>query len=97
MLGTCGEYIVDSTNITDDIINNIKEYELGLGSNIALPSPFIIKKIGIKADSECSIKLNGRNFTIEPNGTLEFGYNVFDIKSIVAQTEGVKLTIRYLY
>jgi hypothetical protein len=97
MLGTCGEYIVGSTNTTDNIINNIKEYELGLGANITLPSPFIIKKIGIKADSECSISLNGRNFTIEANDTLELGYNVFDVKSIVAQTEGVKLIIRYLY
>jgi hypothetical protein len=97
MLGTCGEYIVSSTNTTDDIINNIKEYESGLGVNIALPSPFIIKKIGIKTNNECLISLNGRNFIIEANSTLEFGYNVFDVKSIVSQTEGVKLTIRYLY
>lgn len=96
MLGTCGEYIIDSTNTTDDIINKIKEYESGLGLN-TLPTPFIIKKIGIKANGECSIKLNGRTFVIEANGTLEFGYNVFDVKSIIAQTEGVKLTIRYLY
>lgn len=97
MLGTCGEYIIDSTNATEDIADKIREYELKLGSNIALLSPFVIKKIGIKANSECSIKLNGRTFIIEANGTLEFGYNVFDIMSIVAQTEGVKLTIRYLY
>lgn len=97
MLGTCGEYIVNSTNTTDDIIDKIKEYEVGLSSNVVLPSPFIIKKIGIKANNECSIQLNGRTFVIEANSTLEFGYNVFDIRSIVLQTEGVKLTIRYLY
>ena len=97
MLGTCGEYIINSTNTTDDIADKIRDYELGLGSNVALLSPFVIKKIGIKANSECSIKLNGRSFVIEANNTLEFGYNVFDIISIVAQTEGVKLTIRYLY
>lgn len=97
MLGTCGEYIVERTNVVDDIVNDIKNYELSLGLSIILSHPFIIKKIGIKASKGCNININDRSFTIEENGTLEFGYNVFDIKSIVAQTEGVKLTIRYLY
>lgn len=97
MLGVCGEYTIGSTNSTDNIINSIKEYELGLRKNVILPSPFIIKKIGIKVNKECSIKLNGRTFTIESNGVLEFAYGMFDITSIVVQTEGVKLIIRYLY
>ena len=96
MLGICGEYVVNSTNTTDDIINEIKDYETELALN-TLPSSFEIKKIGIKANGECVLKLNGRPFIIEANDVLEFGYNVFKIKSIVAQTEGVKLTIRYLY
>ena len=97
MIGTCGEYIIDSTNTTDDIIDKIKEYELSLDSNIVLPSPFIIKKIGIRPNSDSAIKLNGRVFNIKGNETLEFGYNYFDITSIIAQTEGVQLVIRYLY
>jgi hypothetical protein len=96
MLGTCGEYIVESTNTTDNVVEKIREYEVGLGLN-TVPSPLVIKKIGIKVSAECILKINGRDFNLEANGTIEFGYNVCDIRSIVAQTEGVKLTIRYLY
>jgi hypothetical protein len=96
MLGTCGEYIVESTNTTDNVVEKIREYEVGLGF-ATIPSPLVIKKIGIKVSAECILKINGRDFNLEANGTLEFGYNVCDIRSIVAQTEGVKLTIRYLY
>ena len=96
MLGTCGEYIVESTNTTDNVVEKIREYEGGLGLN-TIPSPLVIKKIGIKVSAECVLKINGRNFNIEENGTIEFGYNVCNILSIIAQTEGVKLIIRYLY
>lgn len=97
MLGTCGEYIVGSTNVTDNIIDKIKQYELSLNLNTTLPSPFIIKKIGIRVDTDCAIELNGRVFNIKGNEALEFGYDYFDITSIICQTEGVELTIRYLY
>lgn len=97
MLGICGEYIVDSTNITDDIIDKIKEYELSLNLNTTLPSPFIIKKIGIRPNKNSVVKLNGRVFNIKGNEALEFGYDCFDITSIICQTEDVELTIRYLY
>ena len=95
MLGTCGEYIVNSTNTTDNIIDKIKDYELSLG--FKTPTPLIIKKIGIKVDKDCILNINKRTFTLEANSTLEFGYNVFDITSIVAQTQGVKIIVRYLY
>ena len=97
MLGTCGEYIITSTNKTENIVDSIKKHELNLGLNLTLSNPFIIKKIGIKASANCCIKINGRDFNIGANDTLEFGYNVFDVTSIVAQTKGVELTIRYLY
>lgn len=98
MIGTCGEYIVNSTNTTDDIINKIKEYELSLGGVNSLTSPFTIRKIGIKSESDCTIKINrNRLFTLKKNEPLEFAYNVFDVTSLIAQTQGVKLTIRYLY
>lgn len=97
MLGTCGEYIVTNTNDTDNIVDLIKEHELNLGFCSTLSNPFIIKKIGIKASTKCDIIINGRKFTLGANDPLEFGYNVFDITSIIAQTKSVKLTIRYLY
>lgn len=97
MLGTCGEYIVDVTNTTDNIVDKIKEYELTLNPNIMLSSPFIIKKIGIKANSDSAIKINGRVFNVKENEVLEFGYDCFDITSIVSQTKGTELIIRYLY
>lgn len=97
MLGTCNEFTVTSTNITDNIVDVIKEQELNLGRNLASLSPFVIKKIGIKASKHCEIKINKSTFVIEANEPLEFGYGVFDVTSIIAQTEGVKLTIRYLY
>ncbi len=97
MLGTCGEYIVANTNDTNDIVDSIKEYELTLGLSPLLSNPFIIKKIGIKASDKCNISINGRNFSLEANEPLEFGFNVFDVTSIVSKTKNVKLTIRYLY
>lgn len=96
VLGVCGEYIVTSTNNTDDIIDDIREQELTLCHGLVSTNPFVIKKIGIKAYQQCKIKINERTFVIEANDTLEFGYDVFDITSIVAQTDGVKLVIRYL-
>lgn len=95
MLGTCGEYIVAATNSTDEIVEQIKEYEKALTEYI--PSPFIIRKIGIKTDIECTLIINGREFIIDQNGVLEFGYDMFNVTSIVAQTEGANLKIRYLY
>lgn len=95
MLGTCGEVIIENTNTTDDIIETIKAYENNF--NTPLPSPFIIKKIGIKPSADCIVKINGRDFKIKYGEVLEFGYNIFDIKSIIAQTNNVELTIRYLY
>ena len=97
MLGTCNEFIVASTNVTDNIIDAIKEQELNLGRNLASSSTFVIKKIGIKVSKYCEIKINESTFVIEANDTLEFGYDVFDVTSVIAQTEDVKLTIRYLY
>ena len=95
MLGTCGEVIIKGTLNTEEIVDVIKDYESNFVTH--LPSPFIIKKIGIKPSADCVVKINGRDFNIKSDEVLEFGYNVFDIKSIVAQTEGIDLTIRYLY
>jgi hypothetical protein len=97
MLGTCGEYIVTSTNDTDNLVDIIQKHELTLGVNPVWLYPFSIKKIGIKASAKCDISINGRKFTLEANEPLEFGFGVFDVTSIVSQTPNVKLTIRYLY
>ena len=91
MLGTCGEYIISSTNTTDDIVKLIKTSE-----NINY-SPFIIKKIGIKCDNDCELKINNKLFYLSANEPLEFGYDVWDITSIISATKGVKMVVRYLY
>lgn len=96
MLGTCGEYIVASTNTTDNIVDLIKQNEVDLGFKY-LPNPFILKKIGIKSDSTCKIEINKHAFELSPNDSLEIGYNMMDISSIKSQNSGVKLIIRYLY
>lgn len=91
MLGTCGEYIIDSTNTTDDIVELIKT------SESITYSPFVIKKIGIKCESDCEVKINDKSFNLTANEPLEFGYDIWDILSIVAVTTNVKMVIRYLY
>lgn len=95
MLGTVGEYIVESSNTTDNIVDKIKEYELSLVDSV--PSSFYIKQLGILPSAACTIKVNGRNFYTTKEIPLELGYNMMDVTKIVAQDEGVKLTIRYLY
>lgn len=96
MLGICGEYIIESTNTTDNIVDKIKKYEMQFSSN-NLPTPFVIKKIGILVEADCTVKINGRPFIIKQDSPLEIGYNIMDIFSIVSDTSNVKLTVRYLY
>ena len=44
MLGTIGEYIVDSANTENNIVDLILQQEKDLG-NEYLPNPFILKKV----------------------------------------------------
>ena len=66
MLGTCGEYIINSANTDDNIVDLIKQNETGLGLKY-LPKPFILKKLGIKSDSTCKIQINKHTFEISAN------------------------------
>lgn len=95
MLGNVGEYKVNNANATTNIVELIKTYELNLGLN-TLPSNFYIKKIGIKPSADCTITLNGRQFTLNANVPFELGYGVSDIYTLYA-SDGANLLIRYLY
>ena len=96
MLGTIGEYIVDSANTENNIVDLILQQEKNLG-NEYLPNPFILKKVGIKSDSTCSILINKHVFNLSAGEPLEIGYNMMDVYKLQSQTVGPKLVIRYLY
>lgn len=92
----CGEWIVSSSNgTTDDVIPLIREQEIAL-STLKDYGTFIIKKIGIKVDSDCVLLINGnREFNLKADEVLEFGYGMFDIYSLKVDRSGVGMVIRY--
>lgn len=96
MLGTVGEYIVESTNTEDNIVELIEQQQLDLGFEF-LPQPFLLKKLGIKSDSTCELLINKNVFVISENEPLEIGYNLMDVYNIKSNTAGIRLIIRYLY
>ena len=95
MIGTVGEYIIESTSSTTEIVADIKAYEKTLGLN-TLPSDFVIKKIGIKPSDSCTVTINGRPIVVDKNDTIEFDYGIIDISSLYI-SDGVKVAIRDLY
>lgn len=97
MLGTVGEYIVDSTVAGENIVNTIESYEKDTLNIKYLPVPFVLKKLGIKPESDCEIKINKHTFKLSANEPFEIGYNMMDIAVIESVDAGVKLTLRYLY
>ena len=96
MLGTVGEYIVDSANTEDNIVELIEKQQTELGFNY-LPKPFVLKKLGVKSDSSCELLVNKHTFNISAGEPLEIGYNMMDVHTIKSNTVGPKLIIRYLY
>ena len=96
MLGTVGEYIVDSANTEDNIVELIEQHEIDLGFKY-LPKPFVLKKLGVKSDSTCELQVNKHTFNISAGEPLEIGYNMMDVHTIKSATVGPKLVIRYLY
>lgn len=96
MLGTVGEYIVDSANTEDNIVELIENQQTELGLNY-LPKPFVLKKLGVKSDSSCELLINKHTFNISAGEPLEIGYNMMDVHMIKSNTVGPKLIIRYLY
>lgn len=95
MIGTVGEYIIETTSSATELVAAIKTYEETLGLN-TLPSNFVIKKIGIKPSDACTVTINGREFVVDKGETLDFGYGMIDVYSLYI-SDGVKAVIRYLY
>lgn len=96
MLRNCGELIIESSSTTDNIVDLIKDYEVSLALN-DIPDPFSVNKLGIKCSAECILNINGRDFTVDKDDTIEFGYDTIEITDVTPKTEGAKLIVRYMY
>ena len=90
-----GEFIINETN-SENVISLIREQEVDLGLN-DVPKNFIIRKLGIKVDTDCDVLINGRRFSIGALEPLEFGYDSIKVNSIVFKTVGIKAVVRYMY
>lgn len=91
-----GEFDINETTTTDNVVQLIKEYEVGLGLN-KVPDNFTIRKLGIKVNSACDVEINGRDFSIDEHSPLEFAYDSIKVNSIVFKQAGVQAVIRYMY
>lgn len=85
MLGTVKEKIIESTAVNEDILVLLTEGR-----------DFKPSAVEIKPDAQCSIAVNGNEFSVDKDEVLSFPYNFMEITSIIALTAGVKLKIRYL-
>lgn len=99
--GNVGEYNIDSTNTTDNVVDKIKEYELSFEDNGYLQENadnFGIKNLGIRNDSgnNVVVNINNRPFTILASSALNLPH-IEMIKSIVFETSGAKVCVRYVY
>lgn len=90
-----GEFDIIGTD-SDEVVQAIKEYEINLGLN-DVPEKFVLRKVGIKVNAACDVAINGRDFSINANEALEFGYDSIKVNSIVFKTTGVNAIIRYMY
>lgn len=89
-----GEY-KENIPANADIVQAIKDHEIGLGLN-AVPDKFVIRKLGIRAESGCNVIINGRPFSIAAQEPLEFGYDCIKVESLTFDKQ-VSATIRYMY
>ena len=96
MLGTVSEYIVNSSDTTTELIDEIKAQELQSNPKL-VPDNFVLKKLGILSTSNGEIYINDKLFTLIKNQSLELGYGLIDVYSLKCNTSGIKLIIRYLY
>lgn len=103
MLGVCGELTVANSDLTTNIVGLIEAQEIGYGQTTLSMlknsgRTFAIKKAGIRVEDDCTITINeNRDFSLVAGEVLEFPYDMFNIYSIKSKTEGVTITIRYLY
>lgn len=99
--GRFGEYNINSTNTTDNVVNKIKEYELSFNDSDylkELKEDFMLKNIGIRnaSTSDIIVSVNNRPFTILVGAALNLPYLEM-IESIVFKTSGAMVSIRYVY
>lgn len=90
-----GELDIVSTDSTN-VVDAIRESELQLDLN-PVPEKLTIRKLGIKVTEACDVAINGRDFSINANEALEFGYDTIKISSIVFKTTGISAIVRYMY
>lgn len=90
-----GEFDITGTN-SDNVVQAIKEYEIGLGLN-KVPEKFVLRKLGIRAEAPCEVAINGRDFSLKADEPLEFGYDSIKVESIIFKTAGINAIIRYMY
>lgn len=99
--GNVGEYNIESTNTTDNVVEKIKEYELSFEDSEYLKENadnFGIKNLGIRNDSSSDVvvNVNNRPFTILVGSALNLPY-IEMIKSVVFVSAGAKVSVRYVY
>ena len=90
-----GEFIINETDL-EEVVSLIREQEVDLGLN-DVPKNFMLRKLGIRVDTDCVVLINGRPFSIDAGEALEFGYDSIKVNSIVFQTVGIKAVVRYMY
>ena len=90
-----GEFTI-SSNTDENIVQAIKDYELNLKLN-EVPEKFVLRKLGIKVDTTCTVAINYRDFALNAKEPLEFGYDSIKVDSIIFKTPGVNAVIRYMY
>ena len=90
-----GEFDINGTT-SENVVQAIKDFEVNLGLN-EVPKKFVLRKLGIKTDATCEVAINGRDFSINANEPLEFGYDSIKVESLIFKTPGVKAIIRYMY
>lgn len=91
-----GEIQIVTGNDIDNVVQEIKEYEINLGLN-DVPENLVLRKLGIKVDTACEVAINGRKFSINANEVLEFGYDTIKVSDIIFKESGVSAIIRYMY
>ena len=90
-----GELILDKTT-SEEVVTTIKNHEIALNLN-KVPKNFVLRKLGIKPSAACIVAINGRDFIIEKDDALEFGYDSIKVESIIFKTTDVHVVIRYMY
>lgn len=83
MLGSVKEYIIESSEAGVDVYPEFGEDK-------------VISALELKADTACTVTVNGNEFEVDEGEVLSFPYNYMRINSLSVEESGVKVKIRYL-